>query len=71
MTHEEIYKTFVDDPLLIEKKVIRKEDIGNIKFSEDSNSKLLETLKLAIEGCIKGESEAIISRKINVYLNNK
>jgi hypothetical protein len=69
MTKENIYKTYLEDPLLLEKSYIAPENIDNLTFSESTNVKLLEVIKLAITGNVDGESEGIITRKINLYLN--
>ncbi len=69
MTKENIYKSFLEDPLLIEKNFITSEDAENLKFGEATGIKLLEVIKMAINGNVDGESEGIISRKINQYLN--
>lgn len=69
MTKENIYKSFLEDPLLTEKNYITLEKVDNTKMAEPSNVKLLEVIKLAINGNVDGESEGVIARKINQYLN--
>lgn len=69
MTKENIFKNFIEDPLLIEKGYISKEKIEKIKFIDQSGVKLIEVIKMAINGNVDGESEGVISRKINQYLN--
>lgn len=69
MTKENIYKTFLEDPLLIEKNYVSESKVETMKMSESTNSKLLEVIKLAINGNVDGDSEGVISRKINQYLN--
>jgi hypothetical protein len=69
MTKENIFKNFMEDPLLIEKGYISKEKIENIKFIDESGVKLIEVIKMAINGKVDRESEGVISRKINQYLN--
>jgi hypothetical protein len=69
MTKDNIYQNFLDDPLLVEKGYISAEKVEKLKFSDPTNIKLLEIIKLAINGAIDGESEGVISRKINQYLN--
>lgn len=69
MTKENIYKTFLEDPLLIEKGYISVANDEALKMAQPTNIKLLEVIKIAINGNIDGESEGIISRKINQYLN--
>ena len=69
MTRENIFKTYLEDPLLIEKNYITQENIDNLKIIEQSGVKLIEVFKLAINGNIDAETEGVISRKINQYLN--
>lgn len=69
MTKENIFKKFMEDPLLIEKGYISKEKIEKLKFIDQSGVKLIEVIKMAINGSVDVDSEGIISRKINQYLN--
>ena len=69
MTKENIFKNFIEDPLLIEKGYISKEKIEYLKFIDQSGVKLIEVIKMAINGSVDGDSESVISRKINQYLN--
>ena len=68
MTKENVYQKFLDDPLLGEKGYITTERAEKLRFADPTNVKLLEVIKLAINGTIDGESEGVISRKINQYL---
>ena len=69
MTKEKIFKTYLEDPLLIEKNYISKEKIDKVKFIDQTTVKLIEVIKLAINGSVDGKSEGVTSRKINQYLN--
>lgn len=69
MTKEELYRTFLEDSLLIEKKYISPERLSNLRMTDNTNIKLLEVIKIAIHSNIDGESEAVISRKLNQFLN--
>ena len=69
MTKENIFTNFIEDPILIEKGYISKEKIEKIKFVDQSGVKLIEVIKMAINGNVDGDSEGVISRKINQYLN--
>lgn len=69
MTKESIYKAFLEDPLLQERNYVHPESKDKVKFGEVSNVKLLEVIKMAINGNIDGDTEGVISRKINQYLN--
>lgn len=69
MTKENVFQTYLDDPLLLEKEYLTKEQIKELRFRDHSGTKLIEVIKLAINGNIHGESSGVISRKINLYLN--
>lgn len=69
MTKENIFKNFIEDPILIEKGYLTNENNKTLKFVDKSNEKLLEVIKIAINGNVDGETEGIITRKINQYLN--
>lgn len=69
MTTENIFKKYLEDPLLTEKNIISKDKLSKLKFIDQSGVKLIEVIKLAITGNVNGESEGVISRKINQYLN--
>lgn len=69
MTKENIYKTFLEDPLLVEKNYITQDKAEKLRMADPTNVKLLEVIKIAINGNIDGDSEGVISRKINQYLN--
>jgi hypothetical protein len=69
MTKESIYKSFLDDPLLLEKNYITPEEVHTLKLIDPTEVKLLEVIKIAINGNVDGESEGVLSRKINQFLN--
>lgn len=69
MTRENIFKIYLEDPLLIEKKYLTKEQISKLKMIDQSGVKLIEVIKLAINGNVDGETEGVTSRKIHQYLN--
>lgn len=69
MTKEKIFKEYLEDPLITEKKYLTKEQVKNLRFIDQSNVKLIEVIKIAINGNIDGESEGVTSRKINQFLN--
>lgn len=69
MTKEKIFIEYLEDPLMTEKKYLTKEQVKNLKFIDQSNVKLIEVIKIAINGNIDGESEGVTSRKINQFLN--
>jgi hypothetical protein len=69
MTKENIFKNFMEDPLLVEKNYISKGKIEGLRFVDQSSVKLIEVIKMAINSNVDGDSESVISRKINQYLN--
>jgi hypothetical protein len=69
MTRENIFKTYLEDPLLTDKKYLTKEQLSKLKLIDQSGVKLIEVIKLAINGNIDGDSEGVTSRKINQFLN--
>jgi len=69
MTKEEIFQNFIDDPLLVEKNYISAERVNKLKLAENTGIKLLEVIKIAIHSSVDEESESVISRKLNQFLN--
>lgn len=69
MTKENIFKNYLEDPLIEEKKYLTRENATNLRFIDQSGVKLIEVIKFAINGNVDGESEGVTSRKINQYLN--
>lgn len=69
MTKEEILKAFTADELFAIKSGLSEEQIASLKFSNKSNSKLVEVIKIAIDGIVREESEGIVTRKIQISLN--
>jgi hypothetical protein len=69
MTKEKIFKEYLEDTLITEKKYLTKEQVGKMKFIDQSGVKLIEVIKIAINGNVDRESEGVTSRKINQYLN--
>lgn len=70
MTKENIFKNFMEDPLLIEKGYISKEKIEKIKFIDQTNVKLIEVIKIAIDCTVDEYGESSAVRKINKFLNS-
>jgi hypothetical protein len=70
MTKENIFKNFLDDPILLEKNYITKEKINTLKYSEHSGIKLIEVIKIAIDCTVDDYGESVAARKINKFLNS-
>ena len=70
MPRNKIFEEFLNDPILIEKQYIDEEKIRNINIHNTEKIKILEILKLSINGGFNGDSRATISRGINQILNS-
>jgi len=71
MTREEILQSFLTDEVFIENKYMTAGEAFKFKWATSSPSKLVEVLKMAIEGEISGETQGITERKINGLLNTQ
>lgn len=71
MTKEELFKSYLEDPFLVERNYINFERRTKIKISEPSDVKLLEVIKMAIHGNMDNESESTTVRKISLFLNKQ
>lgn len=71
MNSEEILIAFLTDDLIIEKEYLKKEEAENYKWFSHSNNKLIEVIKMAIEGESSSESPNVTEKKINKLLNQQ
>jgi len=71
MTREEILQSFLADELFSESNYLARSEASKFRWATNSPIKLIEVLKVAIDGEISGESQAITERKINTYLNSQ
>lgn len=71
MTKENILQDYLGDELFTEKKYLREGEAAKYKWSTANDNKLIQTLKLAIEGVISLESSNITEKKINTLLNSQ
>jgi hypothetical protein len=69
MNKEQILQSFLEDELFIERGYLKEGEAQKFKFTDHRNNKLIDVLKLAIDGVMSNESEGITSRKINSLLN--
>lgn len=69
MTKENIFKNFINDPLIIERNYLTKEKVDKMKFIDQSGVKLIEVIKMAIDCTVDEFGESVASRKINKFLN--
>lgn len=68
MTREQILKSYLEDELLLEKGYLKESEVAETKWSDHRNNKMVDVIKFAIEGVIKGESQNMMTRKINQFL---
>lgn len=69
MTREQIMKAYLEDELLVEKGYLKEGKGAESKWSEHRNNKMVDVIKFAIEGVINGDSQAMMTRKINQFLD--
>jgi len=69
MTKEELLRTFLADDLLVERGHLKPDEGATIKWTDKRNSKLIEVLKMAVEGELSDDGPRITERKINQLLN--
>lgn len=71
MTKEKLFKEFLLDPLIVEKKYLTEDQVARMRFIDPTEIKLIETIKIAINGNVDNESPGVTSRKINTFLNRQ
>jgi hypothetical protein len=69
MNKEQILQSFLEDELFIERGYLKEGEAQKFKLADPRNNKLIDVLRLAIDGVMSNESEGITSRKINSLLN--
>lgn len=69
MTREQILRTYMEDELIIEKGYLKEQERHEVKWSDHGNKKMIGLIKFAIEGVINGDSQTIMTRKINQFLD--
>jgi len=71
MTKDEIFRAFISDPLVVEKKYLTEEEADKIRITEATESTIVDILKIIINSKQddSGASDLKISNKINKYLN--
>jgi len=69
MIQENIFKSFLEDPLLIEKKYITSEQVTSMRIIDRTESKILQIIRIAIRDNVDGETIIATARKINQHLN--
>jgi hypothetical protein len=69
MTKEELLREFLSDDLVEAKGYMTKAQVEQLKFSDPSESKLINVFKTAIQGKASSESLDQVTRKLNQLLN--
>lgn len=69
MTKEQILKAYLEDELLVEKGYLNEGIGAESKWSDHRNNKMVDVIKFAIEGVINGDSQTMMTRKINQFLD--
>jgi len=69
MTKEDILRAYLEDEIFLEQKYLTEGEASKYKWATPLESKLVQVVKLAIEGEMASESTNITERKINLFLN--
>jgi hypothetical protein len=65
----ELLRSYLADELFTEKGYLKPGEEDNFQWTDMRSNKLIEVLKLAIDGDTSGESERVTERRINQLLN--
>jgi len=68
MTKEEILRSFLEDELFEEQNILKPGEVDKFKWSTPTSSKLIDIIKIAVDGELAKETSNITERKINQYL---
>lgn len=71
MTREEILQAYLKDELLVEKGYLKEGQGESAKWGDHRNNKMVDIMKFAIEGVVNGDSQSVMTRKINQFLDKK
>ena len=66
---EEMLRTYLTDELFTEKGYLKPGEAESFKWADKRANKLIEVLKLAIDGDTSGETDRVTERRINQLLN--
>ena len=66
---EEMLRSYLTDELFTEKDYLKPGEAEKYKWTDKRSNKLIDVLKLSIEGEASGESERVTERKINQLHN--
>ena len=69
MTREQILRAYLEDEQLVEKDYLKEGEGAEARWADHRNNKMVEVIKFAIEGVINGDSQTLMTRKINKFLD--
>lgn len=68
MNKEQLLNAFLEDDLLREKGYLKENESAEAKWSDYPDKKMLSIMRVAIEGVLREDSQGVITRKINQFL---
>lgn len=68
MNREQLFKAFLEDDLLKERGYLKDSAAVDPKWSDFPNEKICSIIRVAIEGVLRDDSQAVLTRKINLFL---
>lgn len=71
MTKEDILKAYLEDDLFIERNYLKEGEVSKFKLTTFTENKLINIVKLAIDGEMSNDSSNVIEKKINTFLNTQ
>lgn len=71
MTKQQILKAFLEDEKLVEEGYLREGEAENASWSNHPKHVMITVIKDAINGVMNGESQALMTRKMNQFLDRK
>lgn len=69
MNREQILRAYLEDDMLVTKGYLKEGEGANAKWLDTKHNKLTQVLKHAIEGVASGESQTLLTRKVNQLLD--
>lgn len=70
MTRVQILRAYLEDKLLIEKGYLVEGQGAQSKWDNHRDNKMVEVIKFAIEGVMNNDSQTLMTRKINKFLES-
>jgi hypothetical protein len=71
MNKEQILQSFLEDELFVEKGYLKVGEAQQFKWSDHRKNKLIDVLRITIDGVIGNEADGVISLKVNKLLNQQ